>query len=225
MAATIEDVKERAILFSGSMVKAILAGTKTQTRRVMKPQPVDGYSPEDQARWYTPGVVDRWGELQPADYDVFGVSTYDGEQGWVCPYGAPGDLLYVRETWYCPKQLGGTYHREKRLYRADEGPLRDYPGVKWKPAIHMPREFSRILLEITDVRVERVNQISEADAEAEGVDKVSVLESGDGATGLLLDGYRANFAALWQKLNGPRGYGWDVNPLCWVVSFKRVDPA
>lgn len=179
-------MKERPILFSGPMVRAILAGTKTQTRRVVKLK--DGqYMPPSQSA-DGPG----WAQLLRG-----------------CPYGKPGDRLWVRETWF---DAVSALH-SCVLYRASD----DHPGneVKWSPSIHMPRWASRITLEITGVRVERLRSISAEDAIAEGVgehgqlDGVHVANNPIGAYGV-----------LWREINGPDS--WEANPWVWVVDFKQV---
>jgi hypothetical protein len=194
-------VRERPILFSGPMVRAILAGRKTQTRRVVKPQPRgDGITTINEAPgWWDvailPGGFDNGGCMPIAEIK--------------CPYGQPGDRLWVRET-FAPNYFdtGGTaYRAEWRQY---------IDGIcgepAWKPSTHMPRRFSRITLEITDVRVERLQEISEADAIAEGAQCPGVPAS-------LTD--RGAFAKLWNKINGP--FAWDDNPWVWVVAFRKSD--
>lgn len=207
-------MKERPILFSGPMVKAILAGRKTQTRRVVKPQPSADWHPK--VGRYHPTVVGRHGEEQPGP-EVFGAS--DENEGRVCPYGEPGDRLWVRESF--ADLIGtGIEHRDeiqklrRYAYMADtqkgsygDECRKDY-GVKWVPSIHMPRAACRLVLEVTKVRVERVATISREDEIAEGV-----------AAGTFYD-------SLWDSLNAKRGYGFhDVNPWVWVVEFRRSEPA
>lgn len=188
-------MKERPILFNGAMVRALLAGTKTQTRRVVKPQPrrVDGGVPF--------GDAPAWAHAEP------------GSAMMRCPYGKPGDWLWVRESW---KHIeGGNVYdaaggvmdsfEPETLYRASRP---NYPG-QWKPSIHMPRWASRITLEITSVRVERLQDISEADAIAEGV-----------YTDPASPAYDA-YAQLWDEINGPGS--WAANPWVWVLEFRRLN--
>lgn len=169
--------RERPILFSGPMVRALLDGRKTQTRRVVNPQPA------------TSSDGRACGPIR-------------------CPYGAPGDTLWVRETW-CSYMPGSV------RYRADG---HNDAGWTWRPSIFMPRWASRLTLRVYGVRVERVQQITQADARAEGVVDTS------GAWGDLTDtdraGPRGAFEALWNSINAERGFGWDVNPWVWVVSFE-----
>lgn len=174
-------MKERPILFSAPMVRAILEGRKTQTRRVLKHQPPDDVAPITVAR-YHPTIIDRHGDEAPGD-EVFGAYSEDGVWGCKCPYGEPGDRLWVRETW--STDFARYYPCERVWYAADDDRRHDIEvrdGVRgifspesnlhvpfrWRPSIHMPRWASRITREITRVRVERLQDISEADAVAEG---------------------------------------------------------
>lgn len=219
-------MKERGIIFNGAMVRAILSGQKTQTRRIMKQQPPERWSPvtssgepDLQARTYTQGVVDRHGCLQ-AGPQVFGVA--DEEWGAVSPFGQPGDRLWVRETWVHIDDEDDKFDGmgSQTYYRAsspasDDRWLKDR-GLKWKPSIHMPRHAARILLEITDVRIERLNSISDEDCRKEG------CHGGHGA----IPGYqysatpREQFSHLWQSIYGQES--WDSNPWVWIYEFKLV---
>lgn len=191
--------RERPILFSGAMVRAILAGTKTQTRRVMRDPPpsLDPIIKD--------GVVIDW-----EGYRVR------------CPYGVSGDRLWVRETWQkSGLGWGNDLPVGKLHYRAtDSGEWKMYWG-KWRPSIHMPRWASRITLVITGVRAERVQEISGRDALAEGVGEPV-------RTGLVYghatDAWNQRaFAALWDSINGAMpGRAWDDNPWVWVVEFRRL---
>lgn len=218
--------KERPILFSGPMVRAILDGRKTMTRRVAK-RTASGLvkEPNGHRRWH------------PADPDAVAA----------CPYGSPGDRLWVRETW---GSADGMYHGHENdvprviAYRADksaidQGLSRQVPipawdlaqwnwgTIKWRPSIHMPRWASRITLEVTDVRLERLQDISEEDAKAEGVATRCLAEPDESPEcsvgfrnpdGFALD----NFRSLWDAINGAES--WDANPWVWVVSFRRLQP-
>jgi len=211
-------MKERPILFSAPMVRALLDGTKTQTRRVVKPRP----------DW----AMGKRCMLQP--HELAG-EVNQGEYS-NCPYGQPGDRLWVRETW-CGEIDGHTsqliYNEDgntyKCLYRADghHVVLDDGDGFTktnkdgseaspWKPSIHMPRWASRITLEITGVRVERLQDISIADAMTEGV-----VETNDTLRGLepCME-WRYAYEDLWKSINGPGS--WDLNPWVWVIEFKKV---
>jgi hypothetical protein len=171
-------MKERPILFSEGMVRAILSGSKTMTRRVIK--------------------APSWSKEEMASID-FG-----------CPYGAMGWKLWVRETFsvYC--------HPENPIvhYRADCG--ENDKTLKWKPSIFMPRWASRITLDVLDVRVEKLQDITDEDCLKEGIE---INEKRD----ILLEGYgRDLFKKLWDSINLKRGCGWDKNPWVWCVSFRKV---
>lgn len=206
-------MKERPILFSAPMVLALLDGSKTQTRRVVKPE---GAVHIFQFR----GTTAAAGADEPT-----------GEWGWCgservvhkhirCPYGQPGDRLWVRETWRerVPDQDGRILD-----YRADHF-SEDPCNEPWKPSIYMPREASRITLEIASVRIERLNDISEADARAEGVTPQS-----NGRYHCGFDDGKVEcrspvtaYAWLWNSINGLDS--WSANPWVWVVEFKVVKP-
>lgn len=208
-------MKERPILFSEPMVRAILAGTKQQTRRVIKPQP-DGFVPCTNRPFWLAAKHDR--------------------PTITCPYGQPGDRLWVRETWRAffddevpperprgPRHTLGQPSRPDRksfvFYKADgPGPVHPdgFPAC-WHSAIYMPRKYSRITLEITGVRVERLQDISNEDARAEGV-----LPAYADQCVALGHQYEARplYRELWQHINGPGS--WDANPWVWVLEFKRV---
>lgn len=180
------------------MVRAILAGNKTQTRRVVKPQP---------EQWTTPdgcGTSAIW----PA------VNHNGRVAAMRCPYGQPGDRLWVRESTAEDYIGSASFAR----YTADGFTSRIawWYSRKACPSIHMPRWASRILLEITSVRVERLHEISEADAKAEGVTLPK-------RTCTMYDGiWRDEYHALWESINGPRT--WAANPWVWVIEFKVVCP-
>ncbi len=179
-------MKERPILFSGEMVRAILEGRKTQTRRLAKVN-ADGY---------------------PCDS--------------LCPY-CPGDRLWVRETWSCGKVFDRTppgqiptVERDIPVWYAAEDGEESINRGRWRHSIHMPRWASRITLEVTGVRVERLQDISEADACAEGIMRAS------GVCGQTVrPGPRDHFADLWDRINNDRA-SWASNPWVWVVEFRRV---
>lgn len=194
---------EHPILFSGPMVRAILDGTKTMTRRVIRPQPTGEFK-----------------TISPMAYDCqWGIPVLQGGKvAHACPYGFPGDRLWVRETcgFFDPALKTVTY-------KAD-GYEAKYPQ-KWKSARYMPRWASRITLEVVSVRVERVQDISEEDARKEGM-IANRFENASGQT--YPNGsespYRRAFAIIWNSINGKRGFGWDVNPWVWMIEFKRVTP-
>ncbi len=226
-------MKEHPILFNTENVKAILDGIKTQTRRVLKPQPDSGLDPFDgyahiEVGNYHPTMIDKNGEEYPGD-EIFGAYTDDGEWGWKCPYGQVGDRLWVRETWaYSAKnqQPDGVIYKAdgtilpnalaRGTYTASQG------WGKWSPSIFMPRCASRITLEITEVRVERVQEISEEDAFSEGL-RNKVYSNFDPDFDIAIYSAREAFHNLWDTLNEKRGYGWLANPWVWPLSFRRLD--
>jgi hypothetical protein len=199
-------MKSRPILFSGPMVRALLAGTKTQTRRIVKREIINHHSLErDEAGAY-------WVEAEDGDH--YKVTDW-------CPYGQPGDQLWVRETW--ARVNVAQFTGEPQFVYPVCDTLTDYGGP-WRPSIHMPRAASRIALEITGVRVERLQEISEHSAINEGIElKGHVWKDyrTDGGWSNPINSY----ASLWAKINGTEGPGsWDANPWVWVVEFKRVAP-
>lgn len=210
---------ERPILFSTPMVQAILAGNKTQTRRVMKVQPS---SNEHQLSLCVDTTGDQMakGKLHWIKLDGMNIHHDDGVY-FSCPYGQIGDQLWVRETFstsykteeYCRKY--GEIH-----YRADCDEFREEMlSLSWTPSIHMPRWASRIQLEITNIRVERLKDISEADARAEGGPEILGFDDGKEQHGW--QSYREWYQWLWEQINGIGS--WDANPWVWVIEFKRVE--
>lgn len=225
-------MKERPILFSTEMVRAILEGRKTQTRRVIKPQPND---------------------IRESPFVKSGIETIHGYE--IKPKYEPGDRLWVRETWH-QHSSDDDFCTGEIHYRATEICV----GTKWIPSIFMPRWASRITLEVTNVRVERVQDISEDDAIAEGIDYLFSKDDCLTTAGLIgtepkdhgyknylwhgdygrygggnkqsdswsyqYSGYKnaiGSYSSLWEKTSAKRGYGWDANPWVWVIEFKRVE--
>jgi hypothetical protein len=206
---------ERPIM-CGPLVRAILDGAKTQTRRVVKPQPPEilpSYAPKvywpDRDRHMTWAGSAAYLQFErPGDYD--GQQVMRGGFGFRCPYGQPGDRLWVRETWRS--------YPDGIVYRADyrDTDFADAVHAPWRASIHMPRSASRIALEVTGVRVELLQDITEEDAMAEGVEPELVPP--DGGSVPHVEGYRR----VWEGLHGAGA--WDLNPWVWVVSFVRVKP-
>ena len=219
----------KPILFNTDMVRAILDGRKTVTRRVMKPQP-----------WGTCPNTGGDHELEPDNF-CGGVAT-----GFVCarcgqgvcpphmkyPVGEalfrpmcwPGDILYVRETWTHPSaaEIANGADPEMYLYKADD--LQPAAWDKWRPSIHMPKEAARLFLRVTDVRVERLQDITDDGAKAEGANwkhghHVGVEEK-------MRRGAVERFAEIWDSTIKPADlplYGWDANPWVWVIEFERCE--
>lgn len=228
-------IKERPILMSAPMVQALLAGRKTMTRRIIKPQPFDD----------SPITVEQF---RPARETADGFPTegpeifgaYNDEWGAACPYGAPGDRLWVRET-HIVRKSGVVYRANfDSVEAAGVGGM--YGG--WKPSIFMRRKHSRILLEVTDVGVARVQEITTEDAINEGVEYPVSPRGGAmirvtgkcppchyhrpinmpaGETLTHDELMRAHFASLWDTINGEGS--WESNPWVWAVSFRRVEAA
>lgn len=219
-------MKERPILFSAPMVRALLAGTKTQTRRALKPQPSEFVG--------GPGVTLRDGSPAPLIALDDSVEPYGREIA--CPYGQPGDRLWVRESfmpvpleaapstsqthWSIAYAAGGI---TELLAPSNYNPtLYDYE--RWTPSIHMPRWASRITLEITSVRVERLQEISIEDAKAEGAwgpdDSIVQKVADYFGTDIFSANPRKAFQMLWESINGPDS--WAANPWVWAIEFRRV---
>ncbi|MQU04842.1 hypothetical protein [Pseudomonas helleri] len=212
-----EAIKERPILFLAPMVRAILEGRKTVTRRSVKATKAhaNGFMMLDHGKGWRP-------------YNAFGdfASDHEGmEYPIACPYGKPGDRLWARETCFINDYREASVPEQERAnydihYRADG--ITDFEGeeelIRWRPSIHMPRWASRILLEVTDVRVERLQDITEEQALAEGIKKHSDggyhVEDGKHYSDSLVE----SFACLWSSVGGD----WDANPWVWCVSFKRI---
>ncbi|MEI9613181.1 hypothetical protein [Atlantibacter hermannii] len=203
-------MKERGMIFNGEMVRAILDGRKTQTRRIMKPQP-------------TPCTLQKGGHWWPSN--VFKTMLHieeemqNGKGGWgglvgdACPFGDVGDRIWVRETFATGLSTKSTLAYRATHKRED---LEDgfYDTIKWTPSIHMPRWASRITLEITDVRVERLASISQEDAAKEGYPANPEPYGGSMDKWLW-------FRQLWDSIYPEQSFS--HNPWVWVIEFKRVE--
>ena len=210
-------MRERPILFSDAMVRAILAGTKTQTRRVI----AGARGAFWDHRSYT-GTVERDGVVRFREGSE-GTNVH-GSPEVRCPYGAVGDQLWVREAWRaCVEEPEIDLRADQRSLRRpmhgdDEWWARwraRSAGGRWQPSIYMPRWASRLTLDVTSVRVQRLLSISEEDARAEGVEPHEYAYCAEDAR------YRMSFARLWDSINGERaGCAWKANPWVWVVGFE-----
>ncbi|CAB3730338.1 ASCH domain-containing protein [Paraburkholderia rhynchosiae] len=239
-------MKERPILFSGAMVRALLDGSKTQTRRILKQASGPSLSVDCDDR----GLA----ELSWLHGDGPGHEVHERIQRVPCPYGEPGDRLWVRESFWGCDAPG--YGDQPCVVYDDEWHGKEYRAAEIRPwarkfgripSIHMPRDCSRITLEITGVRVERLQDISEQDALAEGVESPDAERDEHdwsicpqcGGTRLYdaigpnlgvmpdtdcrkCDTHAKRYRNSWDSLNAARGYGWDTNPWVWIVEFKRV---
>jgi hypothetical protein len=207
--------KERPILFSGEMVRAILDGTKTMTRRICKHPPTEStFDSEGMAMF-----ADEGGEL------LYGPTYAD----WFSPYSGV-ERLWVKET-FAPMDYGNAPSKIQLIeYKAGcaveaknypERPVGFEPGKihTWKPSIFLPRWASRITLEVKEVRVERLNEITVEDARREGCTKIQ-CNCGDCIDSTEI----GTFQDLWDSINGKRGYGWSENNWVWVISFRRIQP-
>ncbi len=232
-------MKECPILFSGAMVRALLDGRKTQTRRIVKAKPSDE-CPKEMWPHALKDIIE-WREQKGRWFGLMGWSSLAYAD---CPYGQPGDRLWVRESFFAYGRWETRFSEKKRrdewhfidmtvecdrLYQyvadAPDIPLAKnrggvLPGWYRRPAIFMPRAASRITLEMSGVRVERLQDITEADAIAEGVEFEHITDSQTGE--IDRDAVEA-YEALWDSLNTARGYGWSINLHVWVVEFRRIE--
>ena len=210
-------MRERPILFSGPMVRAILAGRKTQTRRPVKLPPIRlGHYHEDGS--------DEW-EFVPTDND--GDVADEPSQVRRCPYGKPGDRLWVREThcivsypcWSGLPYTSSPFEQEYCYFRA--GFDRTHPS-RWRPSIHMPRWASRITLKVTGVRVERLQDISEEDALAEGHGSNAPCRVKLAGMNVARTWFRGVWATTVSHWKHPE-HSWEANPHVWVITFRRLE--
>jgi GNAT superfamily N-acetyltransferase len=220
-------MSEKPIIFSGPMILALLANRKTQTRRVVKIDPL-AHSGLDLA-FFTEGILGLRGKVSGNVYERR------------CPYGAPGDRLFVREGFYVQPDLWGQGHGSQPIHYVADVRREEVEDYVRKPSIYMPRHASRFTLEITEVRVERVQEITAIDCCAEGwpgekvvccpgdptcpyngADERDFVEAVDSVDGSY-ESYHATewFEELWDSINGKR-HPWSSNPFVWVVAFKRL---
>lgn len=214
----------KPILFNSDMVRAILDGRKTCTRRVIKPQPKSHIAyacmGSGCGKWGYPGK-DAWEYWNDESFQLpDDISKDELKMRWTPPCNT-GDILYVRETW-C-----SAYDGERYFYLSDkhtdreEKQLLDYNDVKWRPSIHMPKEAARIFLRVTDVRVERLQDITSEQIDAEGCKEWAYSVK----TGELLPSGPSFFQIKWDRTIKPADlplYGWEANPWVWVIEFEKV---
>lgn len=203
-------MRDHPIIFSAPMVRAILEGRKTQTRRVVKgwqPKGIGAFHVDTGFKRGHPTLVET--TPHPAGREIHWLQRM--------PYGQPGDRLWVRESFSGPHEWAtippsgwGWDHSDVPIWYWADGNPDHGDWTRPRPSIHMPRWASRITLEITDVRVQRVQDISEEDALAEGC-RSQIKHS-------------AAFADLWDSINESRGFGWNANPYVWALTFKRATP-
>ena len=209
----------KPILFNTEMVRAILDGRKTCTRRVIKPQP-------DEKHTYPLGFVTDGTEKKEMGCFGFGIDEYGGSIQYAKPQYQPGDILYVRETW---KKAPNGYYYYEDWQRNDIADV-----TKWKPSIHMPKEAARIWLKVTDVRVERLQEITEEQACMEGTnpwDEACYENNGwhptlsdpdSGGEPNMVDGFHKLWNSTIKKSDLDR-YGWEANPYVFVIEFVKID--
>lgn len=212
--------KESPILFSTEMVRAILSGKKTQTRRIMTPIPEHRKNFEGKG-----GVIGTWFNGWNLDHPQFDIKDIIKHSR----YGGPGDLLWVREAWAHASigRMVKSSGKKVIVYKADNHDLKYYP--KWKPSIHLKKIHSRIWLHVTNIRIERLNDISAVDAIAEGIEEcewdevnnVPTYRLYDFKNAVTPDGPVESYRSLWQSINGKNS--WNENPWVWIIEFKRIE--
>lgn len=238
---TATEKRERPIMFSGEMVKKILSGEKTQTRRVIK----DDFAQKSKIVFqHENGLEGRWWSFATLFDETKPVIKRNcrWETNLYCPYGKVGDLLYIKENFCCVPEIDGGilfdlvyFDGEKK--KPDFNKAADWEtknsrrcfenGKVWSTmrehkALFMPRWASRITLEITNIRVERIQTISDADAINEGIEKHNGLPPPK-ECGYLKNSVEVDrFARLWDSINKKRGFGWETNPFVWVIEFKKI---
>jgi hypothetical protein len=202
----------KPILFNTEMVRAILDGRKTCTRRLVKPQP-------DEKHTYPLGFVTDSTEKKKVGRFGFGIDEYGGSIQYEKPPYQPGDILYVRETW-CKGYLMNA--KERYYYKADDNDFL----CTWHPSTNMPKQAARIWLRVMDVRVERLQDVTEDGAKAEGaIDNRGFIHSPENEYDRIHTA-RDHFIKIWNstiKKSDIDRYGWDANPYVWVISFERCE--
>lgn len=204
-------MKNIPILFSTPMVQAILEGRKTMTRRILKTQPK-----------FNPNIIeldDCWGWCHKEKIEQ-NPDRFQIKQQFKCPYGQPGDILWVRETWCNTIDEDFPY-----AYKATHPWAENEEGSSpWKPSIHMPKEACRIFLKVKSVKVERLQDITEQDAIAEGIERCGNHGFKNYMTNIAMmcvNPAKRSFETLWQSINGEQS--WDENPWVWVIEFEQTE--
>ncbi len=234
-------MKERPVIFSDPMIRAILAGRKTQTRRVIVAKTLLWLT--DPATFYKARRDDRNGFSEPAAQHHKGAGWFWYEEEYIeegghvlfrCPYGQKGDRLYVREAYHFDKEYDADSRMAAlrasavppiaKVHYAADGRKPDWAGRR-RPSIHQPKWASRILLEVQEIQVERVREMTDKDAIVEGAFEVPEDMKQNAARSAMARGQEQcgpvdYFAWLWDTINEHRGYGWEANPWVWVVKFK-----
>lgn len=227
--------KERPILFSTELVKEILAGRKTMTRRIMNPQPSEEFAPS-KCQIYEPARYDKNGDMYQGS-PIFGCYDINGEdEGYKSKYGQIGDFLWVREAWADVTDAFDEADEIRNVaFRADNSVWDCYgqmvyleqlgdSGIevkKWKPSIHLPKVASRLTLEIKDIKVEKLQDISDEDIKSEGFTTSHYYC--DERVGHVCTSARDLFINRWDWLNAKRGFSWESNPFVWVIEFKKLE--
>ena len=200
-----ESVREHPILMSGPMVRATMNGLETETRRVVKPQPHSMCSHASYLK-----EIDRW---------VFGDNT---GRTFKCPYGKPGDRLWVRETFFFRPDPYLALYRAFDIDNRLPALSPDIEGFRWKPSIHMPRTAARLFLDVQEIRIEPLQDITDEGIQAEGIvfdKKLKAPRIDDN----IYPSLRAAWIDLWDSINAKRGYPWSSNPWVWVVKYEVVE--
>ena len=209
----------KPILFSTPMVQAILEGTKTQTRRILKPQPL-----VHNEVIKMPIPVDEYSKIlkqyvKKGYTEIYTKGVLQGMIAPKCPFGEVGDTIWVRETWQHTSEFGINNQDENAgyIYKASENGKdweENTEGWKWKPSIFMPKDACRLFLKITNIRVERLQDISEEDSISEGCH----YGKGDGTIDYAVG--NSHFPTLWANINGEES--WNSNPYVWVIEFEKI---
>lgn len=196
-------LKDKPILFNTEMVKAILNGNKTQTRRIIKPHPIqpekgsyfDSFAGGPQWNWWSKDHRQYLGQIIKCPYEI-------------------GQKLWIRETWFDEFKALYPQRKTKRIFHYKASVL-DKSVFKWKPSIFMPKEACRLWLEITNIRAEKLQNITPEDIIHEGctIPRVTAKTC-----------FRGDWIKLWNSINEKRGYSWESNPWVWVIEFKKIKP-